>query len=117
MTRKRLLGLGLATIAIAVSMSACGGGGARYEYFITAGWLGNTDAYTTPVLETLTGWNGAWSLQRGESADVALRVYVSPSGATPQAVWSYLQGNPALGVYFALRHTPTDAQPLNARRR
>jgi hypothetical protein len=57
--------------------------GARYEYFITAGWLGNANAYTTPVLETLAGWNSAWNLQRGEAADVALRVYVSPSGATP----------------------------------
>jgi hypothetical protein len=111
MTGKRLLGLGLATIAIAVSMSASASSGARYEYFITAGWLGNTDAYTTPVLETLTGWNGAWSLQRGEPADVALRVYVSPSGATPQAVWSHLQGNPAPSG-FILRYA-TRRQTLN----
>jgi len=81
--------------AIGYQLSASASSGARYEYFITAGWLGNTDAYTTPVLETLAGWNSAWNLQRGEAADVALRVYVSPSGATPQAVWSYLQGNPA----------------------
>ena len=81
--------------AIGYQMSASASSGARYEYFITAGWLGNANAYTTPVLETLAGWNSAWNLQRGESADVALRVYVSPSGATPQAVWSYLQGNPA----------------------
>ena len=81
--------------AIGYQMSASASSGARYEYFITAGWLGNANAYTTPALETLAGWNSAWNLQRGESADVALRVYVSPSGATPQAVWSYLQGNPA----------------------
>jgi hypothetical protein len=81
--------------AIGYQMSVSASSGARYEYFITAGWLGNANAYTTPVLETLAGWNSAWNLQRGESADVALRVYVSPSGATPQAVWSYLQGNPA----------------------
>ena len=81
--------------AIGYQLSASASGGARYEYFITAGWLGNANAYTTPVLETLAGWNSAWNLRRGESADVALRVYVSPSGATPQAVWSYLQGNPA----------------------
>jgi hypothetical protein len=81
--------------AIGYQMSVSSSGGARYEYFITAGWLGNANAYTTPVLETLAGWNSAWNLQRGESADVALRVYVSPSGATPQAVWRYLQGNPA----------------------
>ena len=81
--------------AIGYQMSASASSGARYEYFITAGWLGNANAYTTPVLETLAGWNSAWNLQRGEAADVALRVYVSPSGATPQAVWSYLQGNPA----------------------
>ena len=72
--------------AIGYQMSASASSGARYEYFITAGWLGNANAYTTPVLETLAGWNTAWNLQRGEAADVALRVYVSPSGATPQAV-------------------------------
>ena len=97
--------------AIGYQMSASASSGARYEYFITAGWLGNTDAYTSPVLETLTGWNGAWSLQRGESADVALRVYVSPSGATPQAVWSHLQGNPAPSG-FILRYA-TRRQTLN----
>jgi hypothetical protein len=97
--------------AIGYQLSASASSGARYEYFITAGWLGNTDAYTSPVLETLTGWNGAWSLQRGESADVALRVYVSPSGATPQAVWSYLQGNPTPSG-FILRYA-TRRQTLN----
>jgi len=97
--------------AIGYQMSASASSGARYEYFITAGWLGNTDAYTTPVLETLAGWNSAWNLQRGESADVALRVYVSPSGATPQAVWSYLQGNPAPSG-FILRYA-TRRQTLN----
>jgi hypothetical protein len=97
--------------AIGYQLSASASSGARYEYFITAGWLGNTDAYTSPVLETLTGWNGAWSLQRGESADVALRVYVSPSGATPQTVWRYLQGNPAPSG-FILRYA-TRRQTLN----
>jgi len=97
--------------AIGYQMSASASSGARYEYFITAGWLGNTDAYTTPVLETLAGWNSAWNLQRGEAADVALRVYVSRSGATPQAVWSYLQGNPAPSG-FILRYA-TRQQTLN----
>ena len=97
--------------AIGYQLSASASSGARYEYFITAGWLGNTDAYTTPVLETLAGWNSAWNLQRGESADVALRVYVSPSGATLQAVWSYLQGNPAPSG-FILRYA-TRRQTLN----
>ena len=97
--------------AIGYQLSASASSGARYEYFITAGWLGNTDAYTTPVLETLAGWNSAWNLQRGEAADVALRVYVSPSGATPQAVWSYLQGNPAPSG-FTLRYA-TRRQTLN----
>ena len=97
--------------AIGYQLSASASSGARYEYFITAGWLGNTDAYTTPVLETLAGWNSAWNLQRGESADVALRVYVSPSGATPQAVWSYLLGNPAPSG-FILRYA-TRQQTLN----
>lgn len=91
--------------AIGYQMSVSASGGARYEYFITAGWLGNANAYTTPVLETLAGWNSAWNLQRGESADVALRVYVSPSGATPQAVWSYLQGNPAPSGFILLYAT------------
>lgn len=97
--------------AIGYQLSASASSGARYEYFITAGWLGNTDAYTTPVLETLAGWNSAWNLQRGEATDVALRVYVSPSGATPQAVWSYLQGNPAPSG-FILRYA-TRRQTLN----
>jgi hypothetical protein len=97
--------------AIGYQLSASASSGARYEYFITAGWLGNTDAYTTPVLETLAGWNTAWNLQRGEAADVALRVYVSPSGATLQAVWSYLQGNPAPSG-FILRYA-TRRQTLN----
>jgi len=83
------------TAVVGYLLSASADSGARYEYFITAGWLGNANAYTTPVLETLAGWNSAWSLQRGESANVALRVYVSPNGATPQAVWNYLRGNPA----------------------
>jgi hypothetical protein len=83
------------TAVVGYQLSASASSGARYEYFITAGWLGNANAYTTPVLETLAGWNSAWSLQRGETTDVSLRVYISPSGATPQAVWSYLQGNPA----------------------
>lgn len=91
--------------AIGYQMSASASSGARYEYFITAGWLGNANAYTTPVLQTLAGWNSAWNLQRGESADVALRVYVSPSGATPQAVWSYLQGNPAPSGFILLYAT------------
>jgi len=82
----------------------------RYEYFITAGWLGNANTYTTPVLETLAGWNSAWSLQRGETTDVRLRVYVSPSGATPQAVWSYLQGNPAPSGFIL--HYATRRQTL-----
>jgi hypothetical protein len=97
--------------AIGYQMSASASSGARYEYFITAGWLGNANAYTTPVLQTLAGWNSAWNLQRGESADVALRVYVSPSGATPQTVWSHLQGNPAPSG-FILRYA-TRRQTLN----
>lgn len=77
--------------------------GARYEYLITRGWLGSTNTYTTPVLETLSEWDPTWSLQRGEVADVALRIYVSPSGATPQQLWNYLQGNP-LSSGFTLRY-------------
>ncbi|MGQ9657948.1 MAG: hypothetical protein ACUVV1_08605, partial [Fimbriimonadales bacterium] len=85
--------------------------GARYEYLITRGWLGSTNAYTTPVLETVAGWNPAWNLQRGQSAETSLRVYVSPSGATPQALWSYLQGSPP-PAGFTLRYA-TRRQTLN----
>lgn len=90
------------TPVIGYQLSAQANSGARYEYLITRGWLGSVNAYTTPVLETLPGWNSDWSLQRGESADVALRVYVSPS-ATPQSLWSYLQGSP-LPSGFTLRY-------------
>jgi len=97
--------------AIGYQLSASASSGARYEYFITTGWLGGANTYTTPVLETLPGWNSAWNLQRGASADVALRVYVSPSGATPQAVWGYLQGNPAPSGFIL--HYATRRQTLN----
>jgi hypothetical protein len=63
----------------------------RYEYFMTSGWLGSATSYTTPVLESLAGWNPALSLQRGVPADVALSVYVSPN-LTPEWVWRYTQG-------------------------
>ena len=63
----------------------------RYEYFMTSGWLGSATSYTTPVLESLVGWNPALSLQRGVPADVALSVYVSPN-LTPEWVWRYTQG-------------------------
>lgn len=99
------------TPVVGYQLSTQANSGARYEYLITRGWLGSTNAYTTPVLETVSGWDAAWSLQRGEPADVALRVYVSPSGATPQALWSYLQGgSPPSG--FTLRYA-TRRQTLN----
>lgn len=99
------------TQVVGYQLIAQANSGARYEYLITRGWLGSTNAYTTPVLETVSGWNPAWSLLRGESADTALRVYVSPSGATPQALWSYLQGgSPPSG--FTLRYA-TRRQTLN----
>jgi len=63
----------------------------RYEYFMTSGWLGSATSYTTPVLESLVGWNPALSLQRGVPADVALSVYVSRN-LTPEWVWRYTQG-------------------------
>jgi len=63
----------------------------RYEYFMTSGWLGSATSYTTPVLESLVGWNPALSLQRGAPADVALSVYVSRN-LTPEWVWRYTQG-------------------------
>ena len=66
-------------------------GNVRYEYFMTSGWLGSATSYTTPVLESLVGWNPALSLQRGVPADVALSVYVSPN-LTPEWVWRYTQG-------------------------
>lgn len=66
-------------------------GNVRYEYFMTSGWLGSATSYTTPVLESLAGWNPALSLQRGVPAGVALSVYVSPN-LTPEWVWRYTQG-------------------------
>jgi hypothetical protein len=66
-------------------------GNVRYEYFMTSGWLGSAPSYTTPVLESLAGWNPALSLQRGVPADVALSVYISPN-LTPEWVWRYTQG-------------------------
>jgi hypothetical protein len=99
------------TPAIGYQLNALASSGARYEYFLTQGWLGNAGAYTTPVLETLPGWNSAWNLQRGAAADVALRVYVSPSGATPQSLWGYLQNKP-LPNGFTLRYA-TRQQTLN----
>lgn len=63
----------------------------RYEYFMTSGWLGSATSYTTPVLESLAGWNPALSLQRGVRANVALSVYVSRD-LTPEWVWRYTQG-------------------------
>lgn len=86
---------------VAYQMSASAASGARFEYFLTRGWLGDAPRYTTPVLETLSGWNPAWSLQRDEPVDAKLRVYVS--NATPQSVWSYLQGNPP-PAGFTLRY-------------
>lgn len=99
------------TPVVGYQLSAQANSGARYEYLITRGWLGSANAYATPELETLSGWNSAWSLQRGESADIALRVYVSPGGATPQVLWSYLQGSPP-PAGFTLRYA-TRRQTLN----
>ncbi len=83
-----------ASPVVGYQLTASAPSGARFEYFLTPGWLGNASSYTTPVLETVSGWQTAWNLTRGEPAEVGLRVYVSPSGVTPQTVWSYLQGNP-----------------------
>jgi hypothetical protein len=82
----------------------------RYEYFMTSGWLGSATSYTTPVLESLAGWNPALSLQRGVPADVALSVYVSPN-LTPEWVWRYTQGAP-LPNGSALRIATTPPQTI-----
>ena len=82
----------------------------RYEYFMTSGWLGSATSYTTPVLESLAGWNPALSLQRGVPANVALSVYVSPN-LTPEWVWRYTQGAP-LPNGSALRTATTPPQTI-----
>ena len=82
----------------------------RYEYFITSGWLGSATSYTTPVLESLAGWNPALSLQRGAPASVALSVYVS-SNLTPELVWRFTQGTP-LPSDTALRIATTPPQTI-----
>lgn len=81
----------------------------RYEYFMTSGWLGSATSYTTPVLESLAGWNPTLSLQRGVPANVALSVYVSPN-LTPEWVWRYTQGAPLPNG--SLRIATTPPQPI-----
>jgi len=76
-----------------------------FQQLITPGWLGSATSYTTPVLETLSNWRSEWSLVRGESLSVGLRVYTSPSGATPQQLWEYLAlPNSTLPDNFTLRY-------------
>jgi hypothetical protein len=51
-----------------------------WRIWMSAGWLGGNNQYTTPVLNTLSGWNSsAWDLQRGSPVNVSLQVVVSPT--------------------------------------
>jgi hypothetical protein len=51
-----------------------------WRIWMSAGWLGGNNQYTTPVLNTLSGWNSsAWDIQRGAPVDVSLQVVVSPN--------------------------------------
>lgn len=52
----------------------------RWQIAISAGWLGNETQYTTPVLNTLSGWNSArWDIQRGQSVDASFTAGVTSS--------------------------------------
>ncbi len=44
---------------------------------ISAGRLGSDSRYTTLVLNTLSGWNSAWDLQRSRHGDASFQVWVS----------------------------------------
>ncbi len=49
-----------------------------WRIWISAGWLGGNNQYTTPVLNTLSGWNSsAWDFQRGSPVNASLQVLVS----------------------------------------
>ncbi|MCX7925724.1 MAG: hypothetical protein N2554_07940 [Fimbriimonadales bacterium] len=83
----------------------------RYQILISSSWLGNANTYSTPVLSTLSGWNAGWTLQRGQSLDVGLRVLVAPNSVPAGAIWTTLQGsNPPVG--FQLRYA-TRRQTIN----
>ncbi len=58
------------------------GGGqqpSRWNIVISIGWLGSDLQYTTPVLNTLSGWkqDGSWDIQRGRPVDASFQVGVS----------------------------------------
>lgn len=83
----------------------------RYQILISSSWLGNGNSYSTPVLSSLTGWDTEWTLVRGQSLDVGLRVLVAPNSVPTGAIWTTLQGsNPPAG--FQLRYA-TRRQTLN----
>jgi hypothetical protein len=61
-----------------------------WDITITAGWLGSETRYTSPVLNTLSGWDSArWDLQRGRPVDANFTVYVS--NATPQQLLEFVR--------------------------
>ncbi len=84
-----------------------GGGSqqARWQIYISSGWLGNDTEYVSPgVLQTLSGWNNAWSIQRGRPADISLEVAVSSN--TAEEVLNHALGRPVtppFAVRFAVR--------------
>ncbi|MCS7066302.1 MAG: hypothetical protein NZL85_08530, partial [Fimbriimonadales bacterium] len=49
-----------------------------WRILISPGWLGGERQYTTPVLNTLSGWDDAWDIQRGRPVDASFRALVSP---------------------------------------
>ncbi|GBC92480.1 hypothetical protein HRbin15_00950 [bacterium HR15] len=50
----------------------------NWHILITTGWLGSDTQYTTPVLNTLNGWNStAWDIQRGRPVNASFTVLVS----------------------------------------
>ena len=63
-----------------------------WRIWISAGWLGGNNRYTTPVLNTLSGWNSsAWDLQRGSPVNASFQVLVSPN--TVQQLLDYRRDN------------------------
>ncbi len=102
------IGLSYSETPIQGYQMTIGGGSqqARWQIYISSGWLGNDTQYVSPgVIQTLSGWNNAWSIQRGSSADISLAVAVSPNN-TAGEVLNHVLGrpvNPPFTVRFAVR--------------
>jgi len=76
-----------------------------WRILISAGWLGSDTQYTTPVLNTLSGWNSAaWDIQRGRPVDASFTVLVSSSPVQDLLGYERTSIAPAgFGLRFATR--------------